>query len=160
MEILYVPTSKPARVKKTFSYIDNLLSITSSFDLTFNFLQDQDLIIPYQTCKTCKKCLKWASIREGSFLDEFPGFSLMEIVKYIFYYYARGYAIDDVLIENKGWYQENLIHHALEGQRNKKGEKSKFSLLKVSRKSRNALGGIYQFTRELIADRVVRDIKK
>ena len=84
----------------------------------------------------------------------------MEIVKYIFYYYARGYTIDDVLIENKGWYQENLIHHALEGAGKKKGEKSKFSLLKVSRKSRNALGGIYQFTRELIADRVVRDLKK
>ena len=91
----------------------------------------------------CSKCMKWASIREGSFLDEFPGFSIMEIVKYIFYYYTRGYAIDDVLIENKGWYQENLIHHAAVGDGNKKGEKSRFSLLKVSRKSRNALGGIY-----------------
>lgn len=150
MDILYVPTSKPARIKKTFSHLDSFLQTTSSFDLTFNFLQSHDLIIPYQLCKTCKipyelinspqkakkiflqqnclnsknadykifkarlgvdgcvyrckNCKIWASIREGSFLDEFPGFQIMEIVKYVFYYYARGWGIDDVLIENKGWY--------------------------------------------------------
>jgi hypothetical protein len=41
-------------------------------------------------------------IRKNSFLDEFPGITIMEIIRIIFYYFARGYGVDDVVRECKG----------------------------------------------------------
>ena len=51
-------------------------------------------------CYQCSNCGRLASIREGSFFNEFPGLTMMESIRVIFYYFIRGYSVEDVLRES------------------------------------------------------------
>ena len=53
-------------------------------------------------CYECSICNGSMGIRRNSFLDEFPGITIMEIVRIIFFYFTRGYGVDDVVRECKG----------------------------------------------------------
>eukprot|EP00347_Sterkiella_histriomuscorum_P012033 403370148 len=130
-----------------------------SFDSTFVWCQQNELIKSLPECPFCEipmrvsinstnihdareytchnKCGKTITIREGSFLDEFKC-TLMELIRIIFYYYCRGYMVE-------------TVHKELAFGISRTGgiDMSKQMIL-----------GIYSFMREIISDKVVRDIKK
>jgi len=76
-------------------------------------------------------------MRHGSFTDEFKC-TIMELLRIIFYYYCRGYNVD-------------TVHKEMAYGISRSGgiDMSKQMVL-----------GVYSFMREVISDRVVRDIKK
>ena len=52
-------------------------------------------------CYECSICNGSMGIRKNSFLDEFSGITIMEIIRIIFFYFSRGYGVDDVVRECK-----------------------------------------------------------
>jgi hypothetical protein len=87
---------------------------------------------------TChNRCGEAVSIREGSFTDEFKC-TLMELVRVIFYYYCRGYSVD-------------TVHKEIANGISRSGG---IDMCK------QMVHNIFSFVRELISDRVTRDIKK
>ncbi len=86
----------------------------------------------------CPSCDLVKSIRYNSFAEEFKC-TLMELTRLIFYYFARGYTIDAV--------HRELTH-------------DKFTSLVHIKHSKQMVLGIYAFAREMISDRVIRDIKQ
>ena len=77
------------------------------------------------------------SIRKDSFADEFRC-TIMELLKIIFYYYCRGYNVE-------------TVHKEMAYGISRSGgiDMSKQMVL-----------GVYSFMREIISNRVIRDIKK
>lgn len=134
--------------------------LTQSFDATFVWCMQSKLINLIPECKTCvqplKLCLakvtenfdsRWykctkckikESIRFGSYTAEFKC-TLMELIRIIFYYYCRGYTVDVVFRE--------LSFYNL-------GSKGGLRLAK------QMVLGIYAFIREIVSDRVIRDLRK
>ena len=86
----------------------------------------------------CSGCKHKMSIRFGSFTDEFKC-TLMELIRVIFYYYCRGYTVDVVT-------KELSIYSV--------GARGGSSMAK------QMLLGIYAFMREIISERVIRDLRK
>ena len=77
------------------------------------------------------------NIRFDSFTQEFR-ITLMEQIRIIFYYFARGFTVDTVWKELSSFvYLEGGRQHA-----------------------KQMVMGLYSFVREIISDRVIRDLKK
>jgi hypothetical protein len=85
----------------------------------------------------CDLCENKESIRFGSFTDEFKC-TLMELIRIVFYYYCRGYSVQMVYKELTNYiYSSGGIDIA-----------------------KQMVLGIYSFMREIISDRVIRNLKK
>jgi hypothetical protein len=86
----------------------------------------------------CTGCRHKMSIRFGSFMDEFKC-TMMELIRVIFYYYCRGYYVD-VVCKELSFYSA--------GHRN------------GAQMAKQMLLGVYAFMREVISERVIRDLRK
>jgi hypothetical protein len=86
----------------------------------------------------CKGCDLQKSIRYNSFAEEFKC-SLMELVRLIFYYFARGYTIEAT--------HKELTHHSMTSQT-------------AIRNSKQMVLGIYAFVREMLSERIIRDLRE
>ena len=85
----------------------------------------------------CTKCQMKKSLRFGAFCDEF-NCTLMEIVRVVFYYFCRGYTVDVCCKE------------LCVGRANKGGYLA----------TKKMIMGMFAFTREIISERVIRDLRK
>ena len=77
------------------------------------------------------------SLRFGSFADEF-NCTLMEIIRVVFYYFCRGYTVDVCCKELSV------------GRANKGGYLA----------TKKMIMGMFAFTREILSERVIRDLRK
>lgn len=116
--------SKGARVRDTFNQVDQVYSLSQNFATCFVWAMRHGLLlsipmctkctIPYKLikspelslsdgrCYMCTICEQKEQIRKNSFFNEFPGLTIMEVTRIIFYYFCRGYGVDDVVRECKG----------------------------------------------------------
>ena len=139
--------------------MDEIQVITQNFDSCFVWCQQNELIQQLPECPYCKipmrvsinsknihdareytchnVCGQMVSIRKDSFADEFRC-TIMELLKIIFYYYCRGYNVE-------------TVHKEMAYGISRSGgiDMSKQMVL-----------GVYSFMREIISNRVIRDIKK
>jgi len=70
--------------------------------LPYKLIKSPELSLCDGRCYFCSICEDKMSLRENSFFNEFPGLTMMEVVRVIFYYFSRGYGVDDVVRECKG----------------------------------------------------------
>ena len=116
--------------------IINVIPKCEKCEIPFKLVRNRAYI--YDTrCYRCPICENTQHIRFGSVTMEFK-MTIMEIVRMIFYYYARGYTVETV------W-----------------REMSSFSILEGGRaEAKQMVMGMFSFMRELISERVIRDLKK
>lgn len=86
----------------------------------------------------CTKCLMKKSLRFGSFADEF-NCTMMEVIRIFFFYFCRGYTVDVVCKE--------LCVNSI-------GSKGGMRMTK------QMILGMFAFTREIISERIIRDLRK
>jgi len=86
----------------------------------------------------CEKCSLKKNIRYNSFAEEFKC-TLMELTRIIFYYYCRGYTVESV--------HKEMTHYAM-------------TSTSAIKNSKQMILGVYAFVREMISERVIRDIRE
>ncbi len=86
----------------------------------------------------CEKCSLKKNIRYSSFAEEFKC-SLMELTRIIFYYYCRGYTVESV--------HKEMTHYSM-------------TSTSAIKNSKQMILGVYAFVREMISERVIRDIRE
>lgn len=148
-------------VQKHFSQQDEVWVMTQNFDSTFVWLVQHRMLNLIPECSDCKialrmtltkrdenfdgrwyictSCLMRKGIRFGSFTEDF-NCTLMELVRVIFYYFCRGYQVDVVCKEL--------------GSETPVGKRMGLSM------SKQMILGVFTLMREIISERVIRDLRK
>lgn len=115
-----------ARCHQTFSRVDTIKKMASNFHDTYCHMVDNSMIQTSPKCEKCDQhykfhkvsavdpfiykcpsCPENCPIRERSFTAEFPSLPLTDIAKLAFYYFCRGYGVDDVANAEKRWFGDS-----------------------------------------------------